>query len=122
MKLFASIIGILSLGAAALFGWKNRPQSDPAARPTERQTTAVVEARDISFAVNAAGAIGPAPQVSVRPEANGLIPELPLDIGDHVAKAALLCRLDDRALQIERSQRQTEIEGAKLSLAKAERT
>ena len=122
MKLFASIIGILSLGAAALFGWKNRPQPDQAASPAERQTTAIVEARDISFAVNAAGDIGPADQVSVRPEVNGLIAELPLDIGDHVVKGALLCRLDDRDLQIERSQRQTEIEGAKLSLTKAERT
>src|SRR5262245_41125804 len=122
MKLFASIIGILGVGAVAYYGYKNWPQPDQPVKPTERQTTAVVEARDISFAVNAAGDIGPADQVSVRPEVTGLIAELPLDIGDHVTKGALLCRLDDRDLQIERSQRLTEIDGAKLGLAKAERT
>ena len=122
MKLIAGIIGILTLGTGAFFGWKNWPQQEQAGKPAERQTTAIVEARDINFAVNAAGDIGPAEQVSVRPEVNGLIAELPLDIGDNVAKGALLCRLDDRDLQIERSQRQTEIEGARLSLAKGART
>ena len=42
-----------------------------AERIANRPTTAVVEARDIYFAVTAAGDIGPADQVSVRPEVDG---------------------------------------------------
>src|SRR6185436_16612625 len=68
-----------------------------------------------------AGDIGPADQVSVRPEVNGRIAELPLDIGDKVPKDALLCRLDDKDLQIERSSRLAEIDGAKFQLQKANR-
>ena len=71
--------------------------------------------------MNAAGDIGPADQVSVRPEINGRIVELPVDLGDKVTKGALLCRLDDKDLQIERSQRLTEIDGARLQLQKATR-
>ena len=37
-----------------------------------------------------AGDIGPADQVSVRPEINGLVSELPVDIGDTVKKGDLL--------------------------------
>jgi HlyD family secretion protein len=46
---------------------------------------------------------------------------LPVDIGDKVAKGALLCQLDDKDLRIERSQRQAEIDGARVSLLKAQR-
>jgi RND family efflux transporter MFP subunit len=81
----------------------------------------VVESRDIRFMVNAAGDIGPADQVSVRPEVNGRIAELPVDIGDKVRKGQLLCRLDDKDLQIERSQRLTEIDSAKFQLQKTRR-
>ena len=48
------------------------------------------ELRDISFAVNAAGEISPAEQVSVRPEINGRIEDLPVDLGDRVKKGDLV--------------------------------
>ena len=83
--------------------------------------TADVQSRDIKFSVTAAGDIGPADQVSVRPEVNGRIAELPVDIGDSVKKGELLCRLDDADLQIERSSRLTEIEGAGLQVEKGRR-
>jgi len=86
---------------------------------TERPTTAVVESRNILFAVTAAGDIGPAEQVSVRPEINGRIETLPVDIGDKVRKGAVLFTLDDKDLQTERSSRLTEIERAKLELDRA---
>jgi HlyD family secretion protein len=112
---------VLGLGAGGYFLWKNPPAQDANDRLANRQTTATVEARDIFFAVNAAGDIGPADQVSVRPEVNGRISELPVDIGDKVKKDALLCRLDDRDLQIERSSHLQEIDGARLQLQKATR-
>src|SRR5256714_12114852 len=83
--------------------------------------TAVVETRDIHFAVSAAGEIGPADQVSVRPEINGKILTLPVDIGDRVKKDSVLFTLDDQDLQTERSSRLIEIEAAKLQLEKAKR-
>jgi len=121
MKLFLILIAVLGLGAGGYFLWKKSPVDELAERIANRPTTAVVEARDIYFAVTAAGDIGPADQVSVRPEVDGRIAELPVDIGDHVKKDALLCRLDDRNLQIERASRVQEIDGAKLQLQKASR-
>jgi HlyD family secretion protein len=121
MKWFFSLIVVLGLGTAGYFLWKKSPAQAAIDPLLNRPTTATVEARDIFFAVNAAGDIGPADQVSVRPEVNGRIAELPVDIGDKVAKDALLCRLDDRDLQIERSSRLQEIDGARLQLQKATR-
>jgi len=71
--------------------------------------------------VNAAGEIGPAEQVSVRPEINGKIEQLPVDIGDAVKKGDLLFKLDDKELQQQRASNLTDIERARLSLEKAER-
>lgn len=86
-----------------------------------RATTAQVIQTNISFAVNAAGEIGPAEQVSVRPEINGKIELLPVDIGDPVKKGELLFKLDDKELQQQRASNLTDIERARLSLEKAER-
>ena len=119
MKLIVSLAVILGLGTGGYFLWKKAPHGPAQAENSARPTTAVVEPRDIQFAVSAAGDIGPADQVSVRPEINGRIEELPVDIGDKVKKGDLLCRLDDRDLQIERSQRLIEIDGARLQLQKA---
>jgi len=121
MKLFLSLFVVLGLGAGGYFLWKHPPAPESADRTASRPTTATVEARDILFAVNAAGDIGPADQVSVRSEVDGRIAELPVDIGDKVKKDALLCRLDDRNLQIQRASRVQEIDGAKLTLQKASR-
>ncbi|MCD6339670.1 MAG: efflux RND transporter periplasmic adaptor subunit, partial [Verrucomicrobia bacterium] len=46
--------------------------------------TALVVETNIAFAVSAAGEITPAEQVSVRPEINGRIELLPVDVGDRV--------------------------------------
>jgi RND family efflux transporter MFP subunit len=77
--------------------------------------------RSIRFAVTAAGDIGPAEQVSVRPEVNGKIADLPVDIGDRIKKDQVLFTLDDFDLQTERSSRLTDIERTKLELEKAGR-
>ena len=121
MKLILSLVAILGLTAGGYFIWTKAPASNDETQKHARPTTAIVEARDIEFAVSAAGDIGPADQVSVRPEINGRIEELPVDIGDKVKKSDLLCRLDDRDLQIERSQQLTAIDGARLQLQKAGR-
>src|SRR2546422_3479128 len=121
MKFLAGWMMLAVLGVGGFFLWHKAPSIDLTNRSVERPTTAPVEARDIRFVVNAAGDIGPADQVSVRPEVNGRIAELPVDIGDKVKKDALLCRLDDKDLQNERNSRLAEIDGAKLQLQKAGR-
>ena len=57
----------------------------------------------------------------MRPEINGLLELLPVDVGDRVKKDALLFRLDDKLLQQQRASNLTDIEKAKLNLEKAER-
>lgn len=121
MKKWIGLLVLCGLGAAGYYGWvywqKTRSNVDTPTRPT----TAIAETRDISFAVNAAGEIAPAEQVSVRPEINGLVLTLPVDIGDHIKKDALLFKLDDSELQQQKASNLTDIEKAKLSLDKAER-
>ena len=120
MKSLAVIILLL---AAAFWGFQKwrEAQPPPDATVASRPTTALVGTRDIRFAVSAAGDIGPAEQVSVRPEVNGKIDQLPVDIGDAVKEGQVLFTLDDRDLQIERESQETEIERAKLQLDQAER-
>jgi len=119
------LIALLALGVAGWFGWQQwlqwQAHNSLAQKNGARMTSAVIEKRDIRFNISAAGEIGPAEQVSVRPEINGRIRMLPVDIGDPVKQGAMLLALDDSDLQIEKSQRLTEIEGAKLQLQKAER-
>jgi len=121
MKKWVILIALLGAGFGGYSVWNNWQKNKPATNVSSRPTTAIVELRDISFAVNAAGEISPAEQVSVRPEINGKIEVLPVDLGDRVKKGDLLFKLDDRELQQERSSNLVDIEKAKLGLDKAER-
>src|SRR5687767_12719859 len=100
MRFFIALVLVAALAGGGYFVWSKVPRGN--GQGDAGIKTAIVEARDISFAVSAAGDIGPADQVSVRPEVNGRIADLPVDIGDKVRKNDLLCRLDDKDLQIER--------------------
>jgi len=119
------IVILVVLAGAGYAGFKYwpalRPRTVAAETAPARPIEAVVETRDIKFSVNAAGEIGPAEQVSVKPEINGLIDLMTVDIGDSVKKGAVLFTLDDKVLQHERSSSVTEIERTKLQLTQAER-
>src|SRR3974390_2312892 len=121
MKKWIVLIAVLAVGAGGYYGWQQWQKNKAAASVTDRPTTAVAELRDINFAVNAAGEIAPAEQVSVRPEINGLLLVLPVDIGDRVKKDQLLFKLDDSELQQQRASNLTDIEKAKLGVEKADR-
>lgn len=121
-----NILLVIVIVAAAVLGFTYLKKSKADATATNetlnaRETTAKVETKDIDFVVTVAGEITPAEQVSVRPEVNGLIKELPVDVGDKVTKDQLLFSLDDKNIRIEIEQRQTQIDAAKLQLEKAER-
>src|ERR1051326_197752 len=122
MKKWIILLAIaLAGGAAGFYKWRTRTVDPDAARLANRPTTAVVETRDIHFGVNAAGDIGPAEQVSVRPEVNGKIDKLPVDIGDVVKQGDLLFSLEDYDLQTEKQTQEREIERTKLQLDQAKR-
>lgn len=122
MKNFLIILVVLVvIGGGGVFAWKKWQEKERVSAKSTRVTTAIVQARDVQFKIDSAGEIGPADQVSVRPEVNGKIAELPVDIGDNVKKGDLLFSLDDADLQIEKSSRLTEIEGAKLQLDRSKR-
>ncbi len=120
-----SVTIVVLLAALAMGGWMYTQRAPvPASQPgvaLERPTTATVEPRDIRFTVSAAGEITPAEQVSVRPEINGRISSLLVDIGDPVKKGDVFFTLDDRDLQIEKETQEKEIERTKVQLGQAER-
>src|SRR6266545_124464 len=121
MKKWIIVAVALSGGAWGVQKWRLSLPGAAASGTDAHPATAVVETRDIHFAVSAAGEIGPADQVSVRPEINGKILTLPVDIGDRVKKDSVLFTLDDQDLQTDRSSKLIEIEAAKLQLEKARR-
>ena len=121
MKKWIFLVILVALGVGGYYGWNNWQKAKAAAAVPGRPTTAVAELRDITFAVNAAGEIAPAEQVSVRPEINGLLETMTVDIGDHVKRDDLLFKLDDSELQQQRASNLTDIEKGKLGVEKAER-
>ncbi len=120
MKQLIIIAILLAGGGWAVLKYKSG-NSNQATTAESRPTTAVVETRSIRFSVSAAGEIGPAEQVSVRPEINGRIEELPVDIGDKVKRGDLLFGLDDKELQNQKASSLTEVERARLQLEQSQR-
>lgn len=121
MKTIIIFLLMAASGVGAYFFW-TRPQVPAENSGTVQRTmTAEVRVRDIRFEVTVAGEITPAEQVSVRPEINGRIASLPVDIGDQVTKGAVLFTLDDKELQNERSSSVTGIDRAQLELDQADR-
>ncbi len=121
MKKWILLIALVVVSVGGYYGWATRQKNKSAATTPGHPTTATAELRDINFAVNAAGEIAPAEQVSVRPEINGLVLALPVDIGDRVKKDDLLFKLDDSELQRQKASNLTDIEKAKLGVEKAVR-
>jgi len=117
------LIVILLVGALGAGGWfySQRQRAGAVPQVSTKVDTAVIETRNIKFAINAAGDITPAEQVSVRPEVNGKIEVLPVDVGDRVTSGQLLFKLDDRELQTQRQQEEKNVERSRLQLGQAER-
>jgi len=121
MKNIVLVLLLAALAGGGYYFWQQKQQAggSDAAEARGRQALAPALSTNINFSVTVAGEIGPAEQVSVRPEVNGRISELPVDIGDRVKKGQLLFALDDKDLQIELDTRQQEIASAQLQVEKA---
>ncbi len=122
MKTLFALVLVAALGVGGWFYWKKMgPGSAETTVAAGRPVSALIETRSIRFAVSAAGDIGPAEQVSVRPEVNGKIDQMPVDVGDLVKKDALLFKLDDRDLQIEKESQEKAVQRTQLELEQVER-
>ena len=122
MKILLTLVVIAALAAGGYFFWQHYKLKKGEQPEAGEIATAGVEARDIRFAVSAAGDIGPADQVSVRPEIGGKIAELPVDIGDKVKTGDLLCQINDKELSSERDSMAAEVDGAVLRLERSQRS
>ena len=85
--------------------------------PADVYQIAVVERRDITVAVEAAGIIEPVTTVEVKSKASGEILSLPVDTGDRVEAGALLANIDPRVLDNSLQQAQANLDVAKARLA-----
>jgi HlyD family secretion protein len=120
MKKWISLAVVAVAVAAGVYFLRGLKPASGEAGPAA-PTTAVAIQTNISFAVYAAGEISPAEQVSVRPEINGRIELLPVDIGDEVKKGELLFKLDDKELRNQWESSKTSVERARLELEKSQR-
>src|SRR5436309_1850919 len=71
MKKWIILAVVLAGGAWGFEKWRNSLPGTGASATDSHPTTAVVETRDIHFAVSAAGELGPADQVSVGQAVSG---------------------------------------------------
>ena len=93
--------------------------------PDEEQAQTLYQAvpvvwRDITVAVEAAGAIEPVTTVEVKSKASGEILSLPVDTGDNVGADTLLARIDRRVLNNSLQLARANLDVAKARLANAE--
>jgi len=120
MKFIAIFIVLTGLGTGGYFfgAMPSAGAGQPCLHPANHCHSRIAQH---PFVVNAAGDIGPADQFPFGPRSMGALPSCPSISVDKVKKNALLCRLDDKDLQIERSQRLAEIDGARFTLQKVSR-
>ncbi len=83
--------------------------------------TAVAEKKDIDFSIQVSGDVMPDTQLDVKTEVGGRIKALHVEPGDTVKAGDLLVEIDDTDILTEMDSAKTEIDGATLSVTKAER-
>ena len=83
--------------------------------------TAVVERGDLESTVAATGTVEPILVIEVKSQASGEILEAPVELGDRVAKGALVARIDPRDVQNAFEQAEADLEVARAGLQVAER-
>ena len=83
--------------------------------------TVVAEKKDIDFSIRVSGDVMPDTQLDVKAEVGGRIKVLHVEPGATVKAGDVLVEIDDTDILTEMDSAKTEIEGAKLSVTKAER-
>ena len=83
--------------------------------------TAIAEKKDIDFSIQISGDVMPDTQLDVKAEVGGRIKVLHVEPGDTVKAGDVLVEIDDTDILSEQAAAKTEIDGATLSVTKAER-
>lgn len=106
------LLGLLGLALAC----SERAPSDPASASRGYQEVPV-ERGALRIAVHATGVVKPIDRIELKSKASGKVIEMPIEIGDPVARGALIARLD----QVDERSQFAQAE-ADLEVARAERT
>ncbi len=112
-------IALLAGGGWYFFGGKMAKPAAPAA--VGDRSLARVEKRDIESSIELSGDVTPSFQLDVKSEVGGKLKALHVVPGQTVKTGSLLAEIDDRDLLTEKETALTEIEGAKLSMGKAQK-
>lgn len=114
---------VLLVAAAALgAGWyvmKDKLPNNHKEFANVASLTAIAEKRDLDLSVEVSGDVTPAVQLDVKSEVGGKIKVLHVEPGQTVKEGDVLVEIDDTDLLTEKESADTEIEGARLSMAKA---
>jgi HlyD family secretion protein len=120
------LILLVLLGVGSGVGWwwwKNRPEpaTEYVAGRRSDHLVAMAERRDLKYNIEVSGDIEPLVQVDVKPEVTAKIEEINFEIGDTVKQGQVLFRLDETDVRAEQASAETDVDGAKLTLAQQQR-
>ncbi len=113
------LIAAVVVIAAAAGGWYliQQGQAKQAAPAEQTVKTARVRTGDIVITANGSGNLLPATQLSLAFRSGGVLAELPVAVGQHVADGEALARLDDADARAQVAQAEVNLRLAELKLA-----
>jgi RND family efflux transporter MFP subunit len=115
MKFLISAVFLATLAAAWWSGWLGLPDSG---RRESGPLTATATRDAVESKLMLSGEVTPAFQVEVRPEVGGKVKKIHVVPGQHVSAGDLLVTIDDTDLLNEKASAETEIDGARIEVAK----
>jgi RND family efflux transporter MFP subunit len=122
MKRILGYLFLAVLAGGGVWVWRTRAwERVVPPKPVPVTPSARVERRDIAVTLDAGGEIQPFHLVDVKPEVSARLVQLLVKVGDRVKVGDVIARLDDKDLMAERKSVEAEVEGARLSLVKAQR-
>ncbi|MHC4862296.1 MAG: efflux RND transporter periplasmic adaptor subunit, partial [Planctomycetota bacterium] len=116
-------LGAVPVLAAALFvgGWLPRGGGSEAGPDAPRYKEVTAERGSFRIAVTANGLVKPIDRIELKSKASGAVIELPIEVGDHVAKGALIAKLDQVDERTALAQARADLDRARAELALAEK-
>jgi HlyD family secretion protein len=110
-------VAVAAIAIAAVQQRRGEAPEDGEAEPSYREVTAVRGA--FRLAVSANGLVRPIDRIELKSKASGEVTELPIEVGDLVAKGALIAKLDqvDERTALKQARADLDIARAELELA-----
>jgi len=120
MKRALGPIGLV-LVTAGIGACSLQPDGDADARAAPGYKEVVAERRPLRIAVSASGLVRPIDRIELKSKASGEVILLPIEVGDAVAKGALIARLDQVEERTALAQARADLHIAQAELALAEK-